>query len=656
MAHVQDASWLQRCGAPARADSAVADRRWVQHQLEENLKAIQTTLDRHHEAIAQLIRQSPPAPTEFQTTLAAPAASGLLPPVGPVAPPARLSQHGGGFGSDSRSSPVFRVAPAIEGSAGSDSDVPGQNGMNTGTRDLEEEQLEKAHLQQLKKAKKQAYKQKVGRREKSSENNDGGDGVPIVDDIVKPVQDVPHLKSSRLKKIHGALKKVDIMEGMTEKARMMTFFSFIENGPLDMIMGTIVISNAAVMFVQSQWLGALASDALGLTSGAAASWGENTGSTFETIETVYIVIYMIELVVRIVVLRSAWAWTAEGGIQYANLMDAVITTISAVSTFLLSQSDMNLSVARAIRLLRLTRTLRVMRVMILFRPLRVLASTFLASIGALFWSMILLMILKFIGGLLLAQSLHSFILDEQEDMVDRVWMFDYYGSAWKAVYSMFELTHSGGWPNYARPVVEKVSIWYAWFFMSYVTLVIFAIIRIITAIFLKETLATAAGDAALAVQEKVRSKEKYVSSLEDIFLEADDDGNGVITRAEMDRAVSNPVVLHYLSILEIEVHEVEPLFDLLDDGDGQVTIKEFCQGIMRLKGQARSLDVISIMHDANIIMTQCREVKRSLSHIEEVLGVSSGVNDSRRDKLRSLDNTALASDLKKENETNGEAS
>jgi len=201
-----------------------------------------------------------------------------------------------------------------------------------------------------------------------------------------------------------------------------------------------------------------------------------------------------------------------------------------------------------------------------------------------------------------------------------------------------------------------VSIWYAWFFMSYVTLVIFAIIRIITAIFLKETLATAAGDAALAVQEKVRSKEKYVSSLEDIFLEADDDGNGVITRAEMDRAVSNPVVLHYLSILEIEVHEVEPLFDLLDDGDGQVTIKEFCQGIMRLKGQARSLDVISIMHDANIIMTQCREVKRSLSHIEEVLGVSSGVNDSRRDKLRSLDNTALASDLKKENETNGEAS
>eukprot|EP00439_Symbiodinium_sp_Y106_P048684 s2470_g6.t1 len=123
------ASLRQRCGAPARADSAVADRRHAAglriSLAASQRRAIQTTLDRHHEAIAQLIRQSPPAPTEFQTTLAAPAASGLLPPVGPVAPPARLSQHGGGFGSDSRSSPVFRVAPAIEGSAGSDSDVPG---------------------------------------------------------------------------------------------------------------------------------------------------------------------------------------------------------------------------------------------------------------------------------------------------------------------------------------------------------------------------------------------------------------------------------------------------------------------------------------------------------------------------------------------------
>eukprot|EP00438_Fugacium_kawagutii_P036008 Skav228974 [mRNA] locus=scaffold671:203952:216735:+ [translate_table: standard] len=54
---------------------------------------------------------------------------------------------------------------------------------------------------------------------------------------------------------------------------------------------------------------------------------------------------------------------AESGIQYANLLDAVICIISAITLFFLNTNDVNLSVARAMRLLRLTRTLRVVRVL-----------------------------------------------------------------------------------------------------------------------------------------------------------------------------------------------------------------------------------------------------------------------------------------------------
>lgn len=633
---MQDSSWLRGCASPTRADNVLADRRWVQHQLEENLRAIQNTLDRHHKALRELIEEHSSRPMPDGAVFGV----GSL-PVGPLA----------SVGGERNGTATVETTPTNAGSSKAiqfhssvsritATTTPVVDG-STGTRDLQEEQLEKAHLQQLKKAKKEAYRQKVGKKEEENE------------EMVKQVkEDVTHLKSGQLKKIHGALRKVDLSfggaQGCWDKLRSMTITNFVDGGPMDMIMGTIVISNAIVMFVQSQWLGAVASASVGIGDDPLSSWG-NAGETFEDIETVYIVIYLVELVVRISVQRLGWAWNAETGIQYTNLLDAGICLISAITMFLLNSSDVNLSVAKAMRLLRLTRTLRVVRVMTLFRPLRVLASTFIASIGALFWSMVLLMILKFIGGLLLSQSLHSFILDETQVFEHRAWINQYYGSGWRAVYSMFELTHSGGWPTYARPVVEYVSTWYAAFFMGYVTLVIFAIIRIITAIFLKETLATAAGDAALAVQEKVRSKEQYVSRLEEIFLEADSDGNGVITKAEMDSACSNAVVLHYLSILEIEVHEVEPLFDLLDDGDGEVTIKEFCQGIVRLKGQARSLDVISIMHDANMIMTQCREMKRSLALLEQTLGVASGMKDTRRDQLRALDDTTLHSHLMNNN-------
>ena len=50
---------------------------------------------------------------------------------------------------------------------------------------------------------------------------------------------------------------------------------------------------------------------------------------------------------------------------------------------------------------------------------------------------------------------------------------------------MFEITHSGSWPAVVRPIVEKVNAWYAVLFLTYITLVVFAVIRIVTALFLK---------------------------------------------------------------------------------------------------------------------------------------------------------------------------
>ena len=51
------------------------------------------------------------------------------------------------------------------------------------------------------------------------------------------------------------------------------------------------------------------------------------------------------------------------------------------------------------------------------------------------------------------------------------------GSFLKALYTMFEITHSGSWPAVVRPIVERVNPWYAVLFLSYITLVVFAVIR-----------------------------------------------------------------------------------------------------------------------------------------------------------------------------------
>eukprot|EP00418_Pyrodinium_bahamense_P023839 CAMPEP_0179132258 /NCGR_PEP_ID=MMETSP0796-20121207/62854_1 /TAXON_ID=73915 /ORGANISM="Pyrodinium bahamense, Strain pbaha01" /LENGTH=52 /DNA_ID=CAMNT_0020831197 /DNA_START=1 /DNA_END=155 /DNA_ORIENTATION=+ len=52
---------------------------------------------------------------------------------------------------------------------------------------------------------------------------------------------------------------------------------------------------------------------------------------------------------------------------------------------------------------------------------------------------------------------------------------------------MFEATFSGCWPTYARPLIERVSVWYAAFFILYVTIVVFSTVRIVSALFLRDT-------------------------------------------------------------------------------------------------------------------------------------------------------------------------
>ncbi len=106
-----------------------------------------------------------------------------------------------------------------------------------------------------------------------------------------------------------------------------------------------------------------------------------------------------------------------------------------------------------------------------FRQLRMLVKTCVASIGALGWSMVLLLLLKLSFALAICQALQGYIQDENENYESRMELYVFYGSFLRALYTMFEITHSGSWPSRVRPVIDRVSAWYAVAFLGYITLV-----------------------------------------------------------------------------------------------------------------------------------------------------------------------------------------
>merc|ERR1719277_856225 len=99
---------------------------------------------------------------------------------------------------------------------------------------------------------------------------------------------------------------------------------------------------------------------------------------------------------------------------------------------------------------------------------------------------------------------------------------------------MFEVTLSGCWPNYVRPLLAEVHHLYGVFFLVYISFVVFAVIRVITAIFLKETLDAANNDAVMVIAEKNKKKQAYLKKLGAVFKHADKSGDGELSIGEFE--------------------------------------------------------------------------------------------------------------------------
>lgn len=67
----------------------------------------------------------------------------------------------------------------------------------------------------------------------------------------------------------------------------------------------------------------------------------------------------------------------------------------------------------------------------------------------------------------------------------------------------------------------------------------------------------------------------------------------MLTEGQLIAALEYPKSRAYLQTLELDVFESKALFHILDDGDGTVTLKEFIDGLLRCKGQARAIDQVA---------------------------------------------------------------
>eukprot|EP00415_Alexandrium_ostenfeldii_P000137 UN0137 len=110
-----------------------------------------------------------------------------------------------------------------------------------------------------------------------------------------------------------------------------------------------------------------------------------------------------------------------------------------------------------------------------------------------------------------------------------------------------------------------------------------------------ETSLAAAGDVEVILLRKDRAKKANVHKLQDVFQELDESGDGIVTIEEFQALMDDDVMMQFLGTMELEVGDLEELFQLLDDGTGQVQSSDFIAGVERVKGQAKNIDVMLLL-------------------------------------------------------------
>mmetsp|Transcript_26887 Transcript_26887/g.63067 ORF Transcript_26887/g.63067 Transcript_26887/m.63067 type:complete len:555 (+) Transcript_26887:140-1804(+) len=378
---------------------------------------------------------------------------------------------------------------------------------------------------------------------------------------------------------------------------------------LDFVAGALVIFSCLLLLleleVEGEIIGANAGYLVDVDPVQLKGWLP----IFETADVAFMIIFLLELLTRVLAEWPSWHR------DYANLFDAVLVVVGFIDLLVMTPANSGAPNATALRIVRTLKCVRAVRLMRTFRfvkGLRLLVQACQCFLPSLCWSMVLLAVFMSMGALVMGNLLLIFVENQEANPDDRLWIWTRYGTAYRALYTLYEVTFAGNWPTNARPVMEKVSHAYVFFFLLYVTLVVFAVIRVITATFLKDTLDAAQNDAEQLVVDRMNKKAKYVEQLEAVFKAIDQRRDGTVSEERLNELLSHPQVAAYFNVLDLDVQETSVFFHIIDNGDGEVTLDEFIDGILRCKGNARAVDSMAIRADLKKLTTKVNKIQRTL--------------------------------------------
>eukprot|EP00929_Paragymnodinium_shiwhaense_P073986 TRINITY_DN37820_c0_g3_i3.p1 TRINITY_DN37820_c0_g3~~TRINITY_DN37820_c0_g3_i3.p1 ORF type:complete len:650 (+),score=152.12 TRINITY_DN37820_c0_g3_i3:54-2003(+) len=387
---------------------------------------------------------------------------------------------------------------------------------------------------------------------------------------------------------------------------------WVTSSKFELAFAALIALNTIMMCLEAQYNGFDSGYAIGhkSTEKTAAQTWPFAKLLFQIMEYFFGIAFTVEVICKVLAVHfrffcSGW-----------NIFDSVIILLWILTTMASMDIGMNPMFLRLARLGRLLRLLRFVKAFQVFDVLHLLIGSVKACASVFLWSVVVLLLIMVIVTLVLNYVVEAVVVDPGTDTEVAEVLFLYYGTFSRGMLSMFEVTLGNPSPI-CRAFHESVSEWFGILFMIYRLLINFALLKVINGIFMHETFRVAGSDDEIMILQKNRKTEMHIKKMTALFQEADESGDGLLEKQEFKDILADARVKTWLAAQELEIRDPDEVFTLVDPGRGVISAEDLVRGFSRLKGGAKSMDMVHLM----------RQMEQVVNRLD-VLETSEGLNST----------------------------
>jgi len=331
----------------------------------------------------------------------------------------------------------------------------------------------------------------------------------------------------------------------------------------------------------------------------------------QVIEIVFLVAFVVELGIRFLAFRLDFFRLEDASRRpnqhfYWNILDCLVIGLQVIQVVTTPFSNSSVedamskvSLLRLVRLVRLFRVVRLVKVLRFVADLRMIVYGIWRSLTLFFWAIVALTIMNFMCSVYFTDLV---LTNKLSGTISAPDINKHFGSLGDTMVTLFMAVTGGrNWGDLTDILSDKMDFWVMGPFLLYMAFTLYAVLNVITGVFLET-----------AMDSAREEKEFYViCNARLVFQAADIDGTGTITWPDLERTLEHRDVRRFFDAVDIEVSEARALFRLLDaSGDGRVSADEFIDGCLRVRGPSKSLDLLVLQKEVSELFQRHIRVRK----------------------------------------------